>query len=443
MRKTIFKKLEAKRLITNYNSLRKNLPRKIPKKIIVWDETLAESVRSPTVFLTYVEKVKLAKMMDELGIPIITVGYPGFSNEEKHDIRRLANEEFIQVRLAAYSSLKKNDIDACLECGIREMLLCTPFNGLNLKYKLKTSPEQIIGETAEAIEYAKSRTLTVNFVLEDASRTPLEEMLKIFNVAIEAGADRLVFADTTGFLRPLSMRYIISHIKKNLSKLSDKEVPLAVYCYNDFGLATANTLTAIEEGIAYVHTGISGFGKRAGIAPTEEVVTALELLYNIDTDIDVRKINKLSQLVEKSLALPIQYHKPIVGKNAFAHEIDEYFEDVLAHQILSVPFPPQMVGRDMSFYLGRIINRELIKSWLQHVGIKATRSQLDEIARRTKYAQERHDKGGTQMTFYQIKKLMKEMEKGFSEENFWKIVKQVTKQTPSLQLKKKRTRRPN
>ena len=104
MRKTIFKKLEAQGLITNYNRFRKNLPPKLPKKVFIWDETLREGEQTPTVFLTYVEKVKLAKIMDEIGVAIINVGFPGFSEEDKKNVRRISNENFKQTRIAAYST---------------------------------------------------------------------------------------------------------------------------------------------------------------------------------------------------------------------------------------------------------------------------------------------------------------------------------------------------
>jgi len=435
MRKTVFKKLEAQGLIANYNHYRKNLPPRLPERVFIWDETLREGIQTPTVFLTYVEKVKLAKMMDEMGISLITVGFPAMSEEEKNDVRRIANEGFENARLAASARIIKSDIDACLECGIREILIFTPFNGLNLNYRLKMTKEQVLEKTVESIQYAKKQGATVDFVLEDASRTPLEDILQIFEAAVKAGAERLVIADTVGFLRPLSMRYLISHVKDGLSQKFGKEIPLSVHCHNDFGLATANTLAAVEEGVSYVHTCVAGFGERAGLAPMEEVVLALELLYNIDTGLDLKKLYRLGQLVEKSFALPIQYHKPIIGENAFSYEMDEHVHGMLAHPLIYEPFPPEIIERETTFYIGKQSGRHLVENRLASAGIKATQGQIDEIVRRIKNLQESQDKGGTQMTFYQIKKLMRDLRKGLTEEEFWKIVEQVTKQKPKISLK--------
>jgi isopropylmalate/homocitrate/citramalate synthase len=433
MRKTIFKKLEAQGLIANYNRMRKNLPPKLPERVFIWDETLREGVQTPTVYVTYVEKLKLAKMLDEMGVSIIAVGVPALSEDEKNTVRRIANEDFKQASIAASARIIKSDIDLCLECGIREISVIAPFNGLNLQNALRMTREQALQKTVECIEYAKKHGVTVDFLLEDASRTPLEDIIEIFQAAVKAGADRLVIADTVGFLRPLSMRYLVSHVREELSKLKTKNVPLSVHCHNDFGLATANTLAAVEEGVTYLHTCVAGFGKRAGVAPLEEVVVALELLYNVDTGIEMTKLYRLSQLAEKSFALPIQFHKPVIGENAFAYEVNENIETILAFPLIYEPFPPEIIERTAEFYLSRQTGKPQIQNLLVHAGIKASSAQIDEIVKRARSQQEM-DKGGTQMTFYQIKKLMKELRKGLTEEDFWRIVEQITRQKPKLPL---------
>ncbi|MGB9741319.1 MAG: homocitrate synthase/isopropylmalate synthase family protein [Candidatus Bathyarchaeales archaeon] len=432
MRKTIFKKLEAQGLIANYNRYRKNLPPKLPEKVYIWDETLREGIQTPTVYLTYVEKVKLAKMLDEIGVFAIDVGFPALSEEERNDVRKIANESFQQVRLAASARTNKGDIDACLQCGIKEILVFTPFNGLNLQYRLKMSREQVLEKTFESIEYAKKHGAAVSFVLEDASRTPIEEIMQIFETAIKAGADRLVIADTVGFLRPLSMRYLIAHVHEGVAKIAKRNIPLSVHCHNDFGLATANTLAAVEEGVANLHTCVAGFGERAGVASMEEVAVALELLYDVDAGLDLKKLYRLAQLAEKAFALPVPLHKPIVGENVFSYEAEEHIQGMIAHPLIYEPFPPEILERQTTFYLGRQTAREVVEQYLNLAGIKATPMQVNEIMRRIRGVQESMDKGGAQMTFYQIKKLMKELRRGLPEEEFWKIVEKITKQKPKF-----------
>jgi isopropylmalate/homocitrate/citramalate synthase len=430
MRKTIFKKLEAQGLIANYNHLRKNLPPKLPDRVFIWDETLREGAQAPAVFLTYVEKVKLAKMMDETGVSIITVGFPGLSEEEKSTVKKIANEGFQQASLAAPARISKSDIDVCIECGIREVPIFTSFNGLNLQHRLKLTREVVLRKTVECVEYAKKHGLKVDFVLEDGSRTPLQEILQIFEAAAKAGADRLIVADTVGFLRPLSMRYLISHVRDGLRELLKRDIPLSVHCHNDFGLATANSLAAVEEGVAYLHTCIAGYGERSGCTPLEEVCVALELLYDVDTGLELDKLYRLSQLAEKTFALPIQFHKPLIGENAFSYEEDENVKEIIADPLTIEPFPPEIIGRETLFYLGRQAGRNLVANRLAQAEIKATPMQIEEIVRRIRGTHESLDKGEAQMTFYQIKKLMKDLRKGLTEEEFWRIVEQVTRQKP-------------
>jgi len=437
MRKTIYRKLRIRGLIENYNRFRKNLSRNLPEKVFIWDETLNEGEQAPIVFLTYVEKVKLAKMLDDIGVSMINIGFPGISEEEEKTISRISNEGFEQVKIVTSARAIISDIDACLRCDTREISIFTPFNELNLQYVLKTTKKDVLEKTVNCVEYAKNHGLTVNFVLEDASRTPLEEISQIFKAAIQTGADRLVIADTVGFLRPLSMHYLITRIKQSLSQLTKKDVQFSVRCHNDFGLATANTLTALEEGVNYPQTSVAGFGERAGLAPMEEVVMSLEMLYMIDTDINPKRLYRLGQLAEKSFVSPIAFHKSIIGENAFSHASEKHIHGMLAHPLIYEPFLPKKIGRETMFYLGKQIGRHLVENRLTLAGIKATPRQVDEIVRRISRQQESLDKGEMLMTFYQIKKLMREMQRGLTEEDFWKIVEQVTKQKPKLMPKLK------
>jgi 2-isopropylmalate synthase len=326
----------------------------------------------------------------------------------------------------------KSDIDACLECGIRDISINTAYNGLQLQYRLNMSKGDVLRKTVESVEYAKKHGAKVNFVLEDGSRTPLQDILEIFQAVLKVGADRLVIADSVGFLRPLSMRYLISHVRDELQSRMKRQVPLSVHCHNDFGLATANTLAAVEEGVTYLHTCIAGFGKRAGCAPLEEVTTALELLYDVETGVDLGKLFRLSQMVEKAFAMPIQFHKPIIGENAFSYEMDENVKMMLTNPIVNEPFPPEIVGREKTFHMGRRTGKRVVEDRLKISDIKATPIQIDEIVKRIKGTQEALDKGEAQMTFYQVKKLLKDSRKNLTDEEFWRIVEQVTRQKPKL-----------
>lgn len=440
MRKTIFKKLEAQGLIANYNRLRKNLPPHLPERVFIQDETFREGIKTPTVFLTYVEQVKLAKLMDETGIAVINVGFPGLSEEVKRNVKKIVNETFVKATLTASALPSKTSVDACLESGIKEITIETPYNGLNLEFLLKTTKQQALKNTVDSVDYARKHGAKVSFILKDGARTPIEDVLEIFEAAADAGASKLGIADTVGFLRPLSTRYLMQHIREGLKDATKKKTAFSIHCHNDFGLATANTLAAVEEGAIHLHTCVVGFGERAGIAPFEEVVAALELLYNIDTGVDLGKVARLAQLAEKAFALPIQFHKPIIGENLFAHEVDEEAEKMLAQPLLFEPFPPEIVGRETKLFIGRNTGQTLIQKLLEQAGIRASPRQMDEILRHIKGPQESLDKGEAQMTYYQVKKLMKELQQGVMMEDFWRLVEMITRQKPKLpEMEKKQS----
>ncbi|MCL2691176.1 MAG: hypothetical protein FWE56_02845 [Candidatus Bathyarchaeota archaeon] len=439
MRKTIFKKLEAQGLIANYNRLRKNLPPKLPERVFIWDETFREGIKAPTVYLTYVEQVKLAKLMDESGVAIINVGFPALSEEIKRTVSRIVNESFEHAKLTASAEPTKQSMDACLECGIKEITLEAPINGLNLQYRHKITKKQALQKITESITYCKDRGANVNFMLMDGTRTAIEDILQVFQQAADVGAIRLGLADSVGFIRPLSMKYLMSHIRDGLPDAIKKKIPISIHCHNDFGLATANALSAMEEGASYIHTCIAGFGERAGITPFEEVVTCTELLYNIDTGIDLGKISRISQSAEKAFALPIQFHKPVIGENIFAHEVEEDVEEMMAHPLVFEPFPPEIVGRETTVFIGRNTGQNLIQEMLEKAGIRASPRQMDELFRRIKGPHEGLDKGEAQMTYYQVKKLMKDLQKGYTMDEFWRLVEQVTRQKPKMYSDKKAT----
>ncbi len=427
MKKTVFRNLRAQNLIENYNRFRKTLPQRLPKKVSVWDETLIEGENTPTVFMKYSERVRLATALDELGVAIINIGFPGFSADEREAVRRLSNESFTNARLAASARIKREDIDACLNSNIREIALSTPFNNLNLKHVLKTSGEQVMKQTVDCIEHAKEHGFTVNFVLEDASRTPLKDIVKIYVTAVNAGADRLVLEDTVGVLRPLSTQYLISRVREGLLEHVKDNLLLSIRCHNDFGLATANTLAAIEEGITHPQVCVAGYGERTGLAPLEEVVVSLELLYERNTGIDAHRLYRLSQFVEKSFTWPLAFQKPIVGEDAFSHASDKQVQGMLGHPLSYEAFPPKMLDRETTLYTGRHLGEATVQAYLDLQGIKATPAQVAEIAKRVRQSQERLDKGEMMITFYEIKKLLRQLRKGMPESELKRIIKQVIK----------------
>ncbi|MFX1476153.1 MAG: hypothetical protein ACFFCO_11840, partial [Promethearchaeota archaeon] len=352
------------------------------------------------------------------------------SESEREVVRRIAAEGFTNASICAPARAIRSDIDASIQAGAEEVPIFIATSSLHLKYKLKKNWQEISEIVTDCIEYAKSHGVIVNFVTEDTSRTSIANTVDIFKTAAEAGADRVVIADTVGFLRPESMRYLVSQVRDRLWKETKRKIPLSVHCHNDFGLATANTLAAIEEGVVAPHVCIAGFGERAGNAPLEEVVMALEILYNIKTGIDTTKIQELADLTSQYFAILLPIHKAITGENAFSHEAGIHVHGILSHRLCYEPIPAESVGRQTEFYMGKGTGSGLVRTKLQQVGIEATEEQVHQIVLQVKETHQLRNKREMLLQLQRAQELLRETRLGLKEDEFWGIVRAVTGQQP-------------
>jgi isopropylmalate/homocitrate/citramalate synthase len=206
---------------------------------------------------------------------------------------------------------------------------------------------------------------------------------------------------------------------------SKYKVPIAVHCHDDFGLANANTLVAIEEGATYPHVCVNGYGERAGNAAFEEVVMALEELHGVDTGINTESLYQLCELVERHFVVPLPLHKAISGDNAFRHSSGIHSHGQLTHSMTYEPISPIRVGRRREFHLGKFVGRHFVEYMLRMGGVKATQEQAVEITKRVKTTHVEHKKKQSKDSFDQIKGRLKELRTGVSEREFWSIVFEV------------------
>ncbi|MHA1711991.1 MAG: homocitrate synthase/isopropylmalate synthase family protein [Candidatus Freyarchaeota archaeon] len=409
-------------LVENYNKRVETLPPTLPERVYIWDETLRDGEQTPGVFLTIDEKVEIAKALDEIGVSVVVAGYPAVSRSEQEAVKRVANEGMSNALVAAPARPKKSDIDLCISCDVDEVPIFMPVSRLMLKFSLNKEPHEAVETLSNAISYASDHGIKVDFVAEDASRARIEDLTFFSKAAVEAGAKKIIIADTVGVLRPLSTKYLVSELRE---RLRPSQVDFAVHCHNDLGLATANTLAAVEEGVLYPHTCVNGYGERAGNAAFEEVVVALETLYGVKTGIKLERIYELSLLVERYFGIPIPIHKPLVGANAFSHESGIHVRALLNHKLTYQPIPPESIGRRTEFFLGKFTGSGAIRYMLRKVGMNVTEEQLREIVRKVKELQEKKGKVFTKETLSKIKYLLREIRKGISEEELKEIAEEA------------------
>ncbi|AEH07317.1 2-isopropylmalate synthase [Methanothermococcus okinawensis] len=353
----------------------------LPKNVKIFDTTLRDGEQTPGVSLTPDEKVEIAINLNNIGVDIIEAGFPISSHGEQEAIKKITSLN-MNAEICGLARAVKKDIDVAIDCGVDSIHTFIATSPLHREYKLKMSKEEIINRAVDAIEYIKEHGLKVEFSAEDATRTEIDYLIEVYKNAEDAGADRINVPDTVGVMIPRAMTYLISQLKKEIS------IPISVHCHNDFGLAVANSLGAVEGGAQQVHCTVNGLGERAGNAALEEVVMSLMMIYGIDTNINTEKLTEISNLVSKLTGINTQPNKAVVGENSFAHESGIHAHGVLAHALTYEPIPPEIVGQKRKIILGKHTGAHAIQSKLKELGLEVGKNvseeQFKEIVNRIK-----------------------------------------------------------
>ncbi|MFW9957067.1 MAG: homoaconitate hydratase [Candidatus Odinarchaeota archaeon] len=414
--------LEKAGLAVNYNKVPSTKAKSLPEKVFIWDETLRDGEQTPGVALTIDEKIEIAKMLDEIGTAIVAVGFPAVGETEQKAVAAIAREGLSNASVAAPARAVIQDLDACIQADVDEVPIFIATSDFRLKYQLRMTREEVLNRLTQCIQYGKEHGLVIDYIAEDSTRSDMEFLCKAYQTAIDAGADKICIADTVGFVRPEVMKYLTREVKSRLWTKSKYKVPVAVHCHDDFGLATANTLAAVEEGITYPQVCVNAYGERAGNAAFEEIVMALEELYGVNTGIQTEKLYQLSRLVEKNFVIPLPLHKAISGDNAFTHSSGIHSHGQLTHSMTYEPISPSKVGRRREFHLGKFVGRHFVEYLLKMGGVRATSEQARKITDRVKKTHEDKKKLQSRVAFERIKDELRGLRTGVSEREFWEIV---------------------
>ncbi len=356
---------------------------KLPKKVKIFDTTLRDGEQTPGVALTVDEKISIAQKLDQLGVNIIEAGFPAASPGEKNVVKNIASLS-LDANICGLARVLKGDLDAALDCDVDYIHTFIGTSPIHRKYKLKMDKEEIIQKAIFAVEYARDHGVKVEFSAEDATRTEFDYLLKIYKTVEDAGAHIINVPDTVGVMIPRAMEHLINKLNENL------KIPLSVHCHDDFGLAVANSLSAIEAGASQVHVTINGLGERAGNAALEEVVMALIIHYGIPVDIETKRLVDISEFVSKITGVKMPPNKAIIGENAFAHEAGIHVHGVTEKSETYEPIKPEMVGHKRRIVLGKHTGTKAIKSKLEEHGIEMDEKQLQTLYEQVK---ELGDKG--------------------------------------------------
>ncbi|MBQ2665536.1 2-isopropylmalate synthase [Methanobrevibacter sp.] len=345
---------------------------RLPDKIYILDTTLRDGEQTPGVALTIDEKIQIATKLNNFGVDKIEVGFPASSSGEIDSARKIKSLG-LDSTIVGLARTLKFDVNAVIDADLDYVHTFIGTSRLHRDYKLKMSKEDIVQTAVEAVEHAKDHGLTVEFSAEDATRTEGPFLFEVYREVIDAGADFIDIPDTLGILTPSLAAFLITEFKRNF------KTPLSVHFHNDFGLATANTLIALECGANQAHVTVNGIGERTGNCSLEELVMSLKATYGYALDVDTTRLYSLSNLVGRLTGVKMPVNKPIVGENAFAHESGIHVQGVLNNSSTYEPISPETVGHSRRIILGKHSGSNAIRSKLKDYHIDLTDEQFNKV----------------------------------------------------------------
>ncbi len=347
--------------------------------VVVFDTTLRDGEQTPGVSFAVPDKVKVAKKLEEMGVPVIEAGFPINSEEEAEAVRQIA-EAVEGSTICALARVVDADVQAALDCGVDMVHVFVPTSEVQIKHALHATPQKVVERTQSAIKRVKDAGVACMFSPMDATRTDPEFLVEICQIAEEAGADWINLPDTVGVGTPRSVQEMVERVRRHV------QTPISIHCHNDFGLAVANTLAAVEAGARMVQVAMNGIGERAGNASLEQTVMALHCLYGKRTGLKTEKLYELSRLIERLTGIPTPPYQPVIGANAFSHESGIHAAGVLEKPSTFEPgvMTPEMVGHRRRIVIGKHAGTHAVQQALEEAGLHPTDEELREIVRRVK-----------------------------------------------------------
>lgn len=352
-------------------------------RLYIFDTTLRDGEQVPGCQLNTVEKIQVAKQLEQLGVDVIEAGFPISSPGDFNSVIEIS-KAVTWPTICALTRAVEKDIDVAAESlrYARHKRIHTGIgtSDYHIKYKFNSTREEIIERAVAAVKYAKRYVEDVEFYAEDAGRTDNEYLARVVEAAIKAGATVVNIPDTTGYCLPHEYGEKIKYLMEHVDGIDKARI--STHCHNDLGMATANTLEGVINGARQVEVTINGIGERAGNTSLEEIAMILKCHkgLGIDTNINTTKIYPISRMVSSLMNMPVQPNKAIVGRNAFAHSSGIHQDGVLKNAQTYEIINPKDIGlNDNSIVLTARSGRAALKYRLEVNGVDVSDEQLDAI----------------------------------------------------------------
>ncbi|HXG39646.1 MAG TPA: 2-isopropylmalate synthase [Candidatus Limnocylindrales bacterium] len=360
-----------------------------PGVVRVFDTTLRDGEQAPGAGLTAAEKLEVARQLMRLRVDVIEAGFPAASPGDFEAVRRIAQEAKGGIAVAALARCRDGDpqraIEAIQVAERPHLHVFIATSDIHLTHKLRMTRRQALAEAVRWVRFGRQRLgrdAEIEFSAEDASRTDPEFLLEVYAAVVEAGASTVNIPDTVGYAIPAEFGALV----RRVVDLVGRDATVSVHCHNDLGLATANTLAAIQAGARQVEVTINGLGERAGNASLEEVVMAIRTrptqFPDLVTRVQTEQITAASRLVSYLTGFTVQPNKAIVGANAFAHESGIHQDGVIKNPLTYEIMTPQSVGLSGStLTIGKLSGRKGLQAKLRELGHEVEGERLDAIYR--------------------------------------------------------------
>jgi len=336
------------------------------------DTTLRDGEQTAGVVFAKHEKVRIASLLDEIGVPAIEAGYPILGEMEQECIQAVVDAG-LNMDISAFCRARPEDVEAAAQCGVQSVVLSISTSDIHLQRKFGRPREWALERIGTAARTAKSLGLRFTVSAEDASRTDIEFLEQYYSLGIKEGAERVRYCDTLGVDHPFRIYRRIQTLKEALP------VPIELHMHNDFGMATANVMSGLRAGADGVAVSVGGLGERTGNSSLEEVVMALKHLYGVDLGLDTTRFREIAEYVAAASSRAIPVWKTIVGTNVFAHESGIHVDGVLKNPKNYEVFSPEEVGLERQLVVGKHSGSHTIYYKFQEFGIELTQEEVQDI----------------------------------------------------------------
>lgn len=353
------------------------------ERLFIFDTTLRDGEQVPGCQLNTIEKIEVARALEQLGVDVIEAGFPVSSPGDFNSVVEISKALTVPAVCALTRAVEK-DIDVAAEAlkyakrkRIHTGIGTSPYHIL---HKFNSTQDAILERAIACVKYARKKVEDIEFYCEDAGRTDNVFLARVVEAVVKAGATVVNIPDTTGYCLPeeygQKIKFLMEHVR------GIHKVVLSTHCHNDLGMATANTVSGVLNGARQVEVTINGIGERAGNTALEEVVMILKSHKElaIETGVNAQAIYPLSRMVSGLMNMPVQANKAIVGRNAFAHSSGIHQDGVLKNRESYEIINPKDVGIDANtITLTARSGRAALRHRLTALGVEVSQEKLDSV----------------------------------------------------------------